>query len=86
MAGDIDPGFGHDHHGPGIESLRQNAGGIGIDDLALQVTRPPLGHLAPAGIAGTQEKDPGFPLPLRHRFSVMTAGKPPYTYMLISKT
>ena len=57
MAGDVDARFGHDADRVGIQAVRLDAGGVRLDDVALEMPGPPFGHLAAAGVAGAQEKD-----------------------------
>ena len=57
LSGNIDPDLGHDLDGPGVDSMRFDSGGIGIDGIALQMPGPTFRHLAPARIPGAQIKD-----------------------------
>ena len=55
MARNVDPGFGHDFDGIGIETVRFNAIGIGFDGVAFQCFGPAFSHLASAGVSGAEE-------------------------------
>ena len=57
VVGDVHPGLGHDFDRMGVQPVGFDASRVRLDDIALEAARPPLGHLASAGIAGTQEQD-----------------------------
>ena len=54
---DIDADLGHHGDGVGVEAVRFNAGGIGVDSVALQGTRPALSHLAATGVSGAKKEE-----------------------------
>lgn len=56
LAGDVDTGFGHDFDGIGVEAVGFDAGAVGGDGVAFEVAGPSFGHLAAAGVSGTEEE------------------------------
>ena len=62
MAGNIHARLGHDSHGIRVQSVGLDPRRVRLDLVAFQVARPALGHLAAAGVAGTEEQD------FQHRF------------------
>jgi hypothetical protein len=55
LARNIHTGLGHDAHGVRVQAVGFEPGRVRFDLGALQVACPPFRHLAPAGIARTQE-------------------------------
>ena len=45
MLGDIHTDFGHGFDRHGVETVRLDARRLAVDEVALQVFRPPFGHL-----------------------------------------
>jgi len=57
VAGDIDPGLGHDLDGDWVETMNFDPGGPDFDPVALEGPGPAFGHLAAAGVAGAEKED-----------------------------
>src|SRR5688500_11761719 len=57
---DIDAGLLHHRDRTRVHPVRLDARRVGFDRVALQLFRPPLGHLAAAGIARAEEQDSRF--------------------------
>jgi hypothetical protein len=59
LVADIHPGLRHDPDGIRIEPMLDHPGGIGRINSSVQVPGPAFGHLAAAGVPGTEKKDGG---------------------------
>src|SRR5690606_34324598 len=58
MPGNIHARLAHDLHRARIQPRGVRTGGIRLDAISVQMTRPGFSHLAATVIAGTQEQDP----------------------------
>src|SRR3990172_3830655 len=69
LAGNIDACLLHNRHSPRVEPVRSDSRGVRLDDLPLEMPRPPFGHLAPAGVARAQEEHLDSRVSFLHSFS-----------------
>ena len=54
---DVYTGLGHDPYGFRVESMGFDSGGVRLDTVGQKVPCPSLGHLASAGVAGTEKEN-----------------------------
>jgi hypothetical protein len=57
LSGNAHPCLGHDLNRMRVQPMGLDPRRVSIDEISLEVTRPPLGYLAPARVPGAKEKE-----------------------------